>query len=229
MAKTETCSEGNACQPLPLNPKGFNKNAKIPFGLTVGHIQAAMQEFADFLGFINSQLNTRSIPRLESFMMPANFSSLVGEFVNASIPKYCKTLVKNRYHNGHPDLIPAGKFQGDAVQYAKEGIEIKASRHLSGWQGHNAEDAWLMVFVFDSNSSRIDAETNKLPPPRPFHFVKVIGAQIHKSDWKFSGRSKTSRRTITASVMRSGYEKMEANWIYRHSPGVPSVLAAPRE
>jgi hypothetical protein len=52
----------------------------------------------------------------------------------ASIPKYCPTLVKNLYHNGHPDLIPARKFKDDAVQYAKEGIEIKGSRYLKAWQ-----------------------------------------------------------------------------------------------
>ena len=37
--------------------------------------------------------------------MPANFSSMVGEFMSATIPKYCKTLAKNTYHNGHPDLV----------------------------------------------------------------------------------------------------------------------------
>ena len=34
-------------------------------------------------------------------------------------------------------------------------------------------------------------------------------------DWRFSGRSSTSRRTITASVANSGYEKMMENWIYK--------------
>jgi len=36
--------------------------------------------------------------------------------------KYCKTLAKNTYHNGHPDTIPAGVFPGDSVQHAAEGI-----------------------------------------------------------------------------------------------------------
>jgi hypothetical protein len=40
---------------------------------------------------------------------------------------------------------------------------------------------------------------------------------LKKEDWKFSGRSATSRRTITASVTPSGFAKMEANWIYRAS------------
>ena len=93
-----------------------------------------------------------------------------------------------------------------------DGIEIKASRHGSGWQGHNAEDAWLMVFVFDANSAR---DVSLEIEAKPFKFRKVVGAQLEKSDWAFSGRSVTSRRTITASVTRTGHEKMEANWIYR--------------
>jgi hypothetical protein len=214
-------TESEACAPIPINPSGFNPAATLPYGLTTAHIQSGMEEFLIFLGFINGQLGTKGIHRLESFMMAANFSSLVGEFMGATIPKTCTTLVKNRYHNGHPDLLPAGKFPGNAMQHGTEGIEIKASRYGRGWQGHNAEDAWLMVFVFDSNTSQLDKETNETQAPRPFHFVKVVGAQIAKSDWLFSGRSKTSRRTITASVTRSGYKKMEANWVYRHSGALP--------
>ena len=197
---------------MPLNAKGFNQKAQIPFGLLPDHIRAAMQEFQDFLGFVNTSLQTKQIPRLESFLMPANFSSTVGEFMNAAIPKYCSTLVKNTYHNGHPDLIPVGMFQNNAVQHDTVGIEIKGSRHASGWQGHNAEDCWLMVFVFDSNTAR---DTLGDIPPRPFRFVAVYGAQLTKNDWNFSGRSATSRRTITASVTRSGFDKMVSNWIYR--------------
>jgi hypothetical protein len=121
-------------------------------------------------------------------------------------------VVKNKYHNGHPDLLPKGKFIDDSGQHVDEGIEIKASRHVSGWQGHNAEDVWLMVFVFDSNTSRDELLGIK---PRPFKFVKVVGAMLRKKDWNFSGRSATSRRTITASVTKSGFAKMEQNWIYR--------------
>ncbi|HUD83551.1 MAG TPA: hypothetical protein VMQ67_08605, partial [Candidatus Saccharimonadales bacterium] len=185
------------------------------------HVQKAMKEFLVFLGFINGRLRTKEMHRLESFMMAANFSSLVGEFMSATIPKNCPTLVKNRYHNGHPDLLPAGRFPRNAMQHGTDGIEIKASRYRRGWQGHNAEDSWLMVFVFDSNTSQLDKETNEAQAPRPFRFVKVVGAQIAKSDWSFSGRSGTSRRTITASVTRGGYEKMEGNWIYRHLASFP--------
>jgi hypothetical protein len=155
-------------------------------------------------------MHTRDMERLEAMLMPANFSSIVGEFMNSGIPKHCLTLVKNQYHNGHPDLLPAGMFPGDAAQHAGEGIEIKGSRYLRGWQGHNPEDTWLMVFVFDSNRP---TDAAKGVDPRPFRFVRVAGALLEEAGWTFSGQTGTSRRTITASVNPSGYEKMMANWI----------------
>jgi len=82
-----------------------------------------MQEFIDFLGFIDAQMNTRQLSRLESMLMPANFSSIVGEFMSSTIPKHCRGLVKNCCHNGHPDLIPANRFENDMCQHGTEGIE----------------------------------------------------------------------------------------------------------
>ncbi len=204
--------------PLPVSSEGFNPACKIPYGVTTRHIQSALEDFIDFLGYMNEQLLKKKMPRLETFLMPANFSSMVGEFMNVRIPLYCTSLVKNRYHNGHPDLIPTGEFLNDAIQHSTVGIEIKGSRNRTGWQGHNPEDVWLMVFIFEANSANDEAQavkSGKEPVAVPFRFVEVLGAQLTKSDWQFSGRSGTSRRTITATVKPCGYEKMAANWIYR--------------
>lgn len=206
--------ELQACIPVPVNPHRFNPHCVLPYGLEPEHVRRAMEDFIDFLGFINQQLHTKGIPRLESFLMPANFSSVVGEFMNISIPKHCPTLVKNQYHNGHPDLVPRGMFPNDAVQYAREGIEIKSSRHATGWQGHNPESVWLVVFHFDSNTSH---DTRRGVAPKSFRFMGVYAARLGKEDWAFSGRLAASRRTITASVTRSGVEKMKANWVYQAS------------
>jgi hypothetical protein len=127
--------EKTAVIPTPLAKKGFNTRAILPYGGTVQGIAAAMQEFLNFLGLINSQLYKNQLPRLESICMPANFSSIVGEFMTVGSPKHCPSLVKNKYHNGHPDLIPAKTFPNDAVQHDHRGIEVKASRYLRGW--HN--------------------------------------------------------------------------------------------
>jgi len=204
--------EALACIPQPIQLGAFNQEADLPYGCTVRHIHDAMNDFIEFLGFVNQQLRSKGMNRIETMLMPANFSSMVGEFMGAQIPKHCPTLVKNQYHNGHPDLIPANRFPNDAVQYSHEGIEIKASRYMKGWQGHNPENIWLMVFVFES-SRPIDK--SKGIDPLPFRFKTVVGAQLTEDDWLFSGRSEKSRRTITASVTASGYNKMVSNWIYR--------------
>jgi hypothetical protein len=207
-----TEEEEAACVPVPVAWKKFNPRAVIPYGCSVEHVYRAMQEFVDFLGFINRQLLTKDLQRMEVMMMPAAFSGMVGEFISAAIPKYCSGLVRNQYHNGHPDLIPAGSCPGDASLRHEEGIEIKGSRYSRGWQGHNPEDVWLMVFVFDSN--RPKDLTNGVPP-RPFQFKQALLGRLDKADWAYSGRSATSRRTITAGVTNTGLEKMRRNWIYR--------------
>jgi hypothetical protein len=156
--------------------------------------------------------------RLEDMLMPANFSSIVGEFMTASIPKHCQTIAKNTYHNGHPDMVPTGKYEKNAAKHAgADGIEVKASRYVRGWQGHNAEDVWLMVFSFEGGRP---SDKGKGIKRAPFRFLQVCGALLEKNDWQFAGRSATSRRTITATVKPSGYDKMMANWIYKS----PSLL-----
>lgn len=204
-----------ACIPVPVKAACVNTHCILPYGITSDHIRRAMQDFLDFLRLINQRLHSKSIARLETFLMPANFSSIVGEFMNISLPKYCITLVRNQYHNGHPDLIPKGIYPNNAAQHATEGIEVKGSRYASGWQGHNPESIWLMVFQFDSNTSEDKARGAE---PKPFVFEGVYCAKLGKDDWTFSGRSATSRRTITASVNRRGVEKMKANWVYDISP-----------
>ncbi|MFN6482677.1 MULTISPECIES: hypothetical protein [unclassified Nostoc] len=206
-----------ACQPHPIESNGFNLNATLPYDCKIEHIVLAMNNFIEFLGFINQQLYSKEIERLEVMLMPANFSTMVGEFMISNIPKYCSSLVKNQYHNGHPDLIPAGMFPKNSVQHSHIGIEVKASRYQSGWQGHNPEDTWLIVFVFDSNRP---SDAVQGIEPKPFRFIKVVGASLTKNDWSFSGRSEISRRTITASVTKSGYQKMMSNWIYQ-IPNLP--------
>jgi hypothetical protein len=197
--------------PEPPEKDGFNPKAKLPFGVTTQHVYKAMQDFIEFLSIIDTQLQIKDMATLENTMMQANFSSLVGEMMAARIPKHCSTVVRNLYHNGHPDMLPAGKYHGDAAQHAgKDGIEIKASRYLQGWQGHNAEDVWLMVFVFQSG--RIGP---KVKETQAFRFLLVAGGMLSQSDWQFAGRSETSRRTITASVKPQGAAKMMENWIYK--------------
>jgi hypothetical protein len=207
--------EATACIPVPVNPNAFNAAVQLPYGLTTDHIRQAMESFTFFLGLVNGALHGKRLDRLETILMPANFSSIVGEFVGAAIPKFHPKLIRNRFPNGHPDLIPAGLYPNDRVKIASEGVEVKASQQTRGWQGHNPENTWLMIFVFESNKPQDKAT---ILESKPFRFRLVVGAKVIKEDWKYSGRSATSRRTPTASVTTSGRNKMLGNWIYRDPP-----------
>lgn len=201
------------CVPEQPFLQDFNTNAVIPLGVSIEHIFRAMVDFTDFLRTVDTELVQKGMARLEDMLMPANFSSMVGEFITSNLPKHCLSIAKNTYHNGHPDLLPANKYPGNAAQHVgSDGIEVKASRYMKGWQGHNPEDVWLMVFVFQSGRPSDAIKGKKM---ERFRFLAVYGALLKKSDWKFEGRSQTSRRTITAAVLSSGFEKMEKNWIYR--------------
>ena len=95
-----------ASTPIAVGKEKFNLDAVLPYGLTVQHVYNAMNKFVGFLGFINQQSNSKKLQRFESMLMPVNFSSMVGEFMTTTLPKHCGSLVKNLYHNGHPDLVP---------------------------------------------------------------------------------------------------------------------------
>jgi len=114
-----------ACAPIIPLPDSFNPEAYLPYGLTTEHVYRAMRDFVEFLGLINKKLYSKGIPRLESIVMTANFSSIVGEFLHLRIPHYCAGLVRNRYHNGHPDLLPRDRFPNNSAQHAAEGMRLR--------------------------------------------------------------------------------------------------------
>jgi hypothetical protein len=124
--------------PEPLDKNGLNPKAKIPFGVTTDHIRASMQDFIEFLSLIDTQLHAKRMGRLENMLMQANFSSIVSEMMTASIPKHCKTVVKNRFHNGHPDILPANKYPDDpmAVRVKVGGADQPLIPDIKGVTSH---------------------------------------------------------------------------------------------
>lgn len=169
-----------------------------------------MEAFYDFIHASNSYMTSRGWNRLEETLFAATFSGVVSELVVESVSLQSATLIANKYHNGRPDLLPRGLYENDSVLRGAEGIEVKASRNASGWQGHNVESGWIMVFQYE-----VDTQTQPVEQRTPTRFVRVLCAQLTENDWSFSGRSANSRRTITASVLRPGYEKLVARPVYQ--------------
>lgn len=192
-----------------LHPRGFNRDVQLPYGLRIAEVRAALEDIYDFLHNVNRFLTGKGWDRLEETLLAATFSGVISEMAVQSTSKQSATLIRNGYHNGRPDLLPRDQYPDNAALQATEGVEVKASRNDGGWQGHNVENGWIMVYQY-----LVDVETEPIEEREPTTFVRVLIAQLDDDDWSFSGRSETSRRTPTASILRSGKEKLLANPIY---------------
>lgn len=192
-----------------LHPRGFKHDLDLPYGLRAAEVRAAIEDIYDFLHNVNRFLTEKGWDRLEETLMAATFSGMVSELVVQSMSKQSASLIRNQYHNGRPDLLPKEHYPNDAVLRGDEGVEVKASRYDSGWQGHNVESGWIMIFQY-----QVDLESEPVEEREPTKFQRVLIAQLDEEDWSFSGRGAGSRRTITASILRSGMRKLLANPLY---------------
>lgn len=188
---------------MDLDPRYTNRNVELPYDLKADHIEKAVAETYSLFHSLNDYLATRGYRPFEELILGNSLSGIISEFLVKNVAKSSDCLIANRKVGGHPDLLPAGCYDSDLVLKGEEGIEIKASIQHGGWQGHNPEESWVMIFRYEL----------------PLCLVEIMCARLLKSDWSFSGRKGESRRTPTASITPTGVQKLRNNFVYR-IPGV---------
>src|SRR5271165_7032074 len=185
----------------------FNHSAKLPFNLRLQDFQMAMQDVYDFFYDVNQLLLNKGLQRLDDMLRPAIMSGLLSDMLTASLAKHARTLVQNRYFNGHPDLIVQGIFPNDGVKSGKEGVEIKTTRKAGGAvDTHGAREQWMCVFVYE-----IDRETEPAVNRRPMKFVEIYLGYVTIGDFRKNPRGDLGTRTATLD--RQGITKLRQNWI----------------
>ena len=93
------------------DPTKFNKAAKLPFSLRLKDFELAMQDVYDFFYDVNVLLTGKGLQRLDDMLRPAIMSGLLSDMLTASLAKHSRTLVQNRFFNGHPDLVALLNFK----------------------------------------------------------------------------------------------------------------------
>jgi len=190
------------------DPSWFNQSVELPYELRMADFELAMQDVYDLLFDINSALLSRGLMRLEETVRPAIFSGIMSDAVSASVARHSRVLTENRFHNGHPDLIPHGRYVNDAVNAGEDGVEIKATRGRGAVDTHGARDAWLCVFRYE-----VDDKTEPIVQRRATRIVEILLARLTTDDFRRNPRGELGTRT--ASPNRTGIAKLRANWIYR--------------
>jgi hypothetical protein len=199
-------------EPDSLDPAYVNRDVVLPYGLTVDEVANGVGETYRLFHTMSEFLVANGFERLESLLLGNSLSGIISEFLVRNIARFSATLVANTKVGGYPDLLLKGRYETIGVLRGEAGIEVKASIQAGGWQGHNPEDCWLMVF-------RYIAGIQDGADWTPLRFTEILCAELCKDDWSFSGRKGESRRTPTASIRAAGVDKLRSNFLYR-IPGV---------
>ena len=187
----------------------LNQDELLPFELRLADFELAMQDVYDFFFDVNKLLTGKGLQRLDDMLRPAIMSGLLSDMLTASLANHSRTLVQNRYFNGHPDLVVQGVYPKDSVKAGTDGVEIKTTRHRGGAvDTHGARDQWMCVFVYD-----VDSQTEPAVARRPMTFTEVYLGHVEVTDFRHNARGALGTRTATLD--RSGIQKLRAHWIYR--------------
>jgi hypothetical protein len=195
----------------------FNQKLSLPYELRLKDFELAMQDVYDFFFDVNVLLTSKGLQRLDDMLRPAIMSGLLSDMLTASLAKHSRTLVQNRYFNGHPDLVLQGLYPHDSVKSGSEGVEIKTTRKAGGAvDTHGARDQTMCVFVYET-----DAETEPAVNRRPMTFTEIYLGKVVVGDFRRNARGDLGTRTATLD--KQGIIKLRTNWVYRLKLAAPAA------
>lgn len=193
----------------------FNIDAELPYELRLLDFELALQDIYDFFFDVNRLLLEKGLHRLDDMLRPAAMSGMISDMLTASLAKHSRTLVENKYFNGHPDLIVQGWYADDSVRAGEHGVEVKSTRKPGGAvDTHGPRDQYMAVFVY-----RTDHATEPATWRRPMRFTEAYLARVTVADFRLNARTELGTRTATLD--RLGIQKLRANWIYRDDSPAP--------
>lgn len=186
----------------------FNSEIELPYELRLKDFELAMQDVYDFFFDVNSSLSKKGLPRFDDMLRPAAMSGIISDMLTGCLARHSRTLVENRFHNGHPDLIVRGRYPNDSVQSGEHGVEVKSTRKKGGAvDTHGAWEQWMCVFVY-----QVDNKTEPASGRSPMEFREVYLAHVRKGDFRKNPRGELGTRTAT--LHREGVKHLRENWVY---------------
>ena len=189
----------------------LNLDAELPYELRRDDFVLAMQDVYDFFFDVNTLLLNKGLKRLDEMLRPAAMSGIISDMMTVSLAKHSRSLVENRYFNGHPDLIVNGVYPNNGILSGESGVEIKSTRKRGGAVDmHGAREQWLCVFVY-----RVDSETEPVVDRAAMKFTEVYLGHVNVGDFRRNPRGELGTRTATLD--RHGIRRLREKWVYLDS------------
>lgn len=187
---------------------GFDLGLKLPYALKPEVFSIAMDDIYEMLATANEALIDRGLLRLEESVRGAIYSGLLSDLMAEAIANHAGGLTKNEYPNGHPDLLPVGRYPDDAAQTAEEGLEVKITGKRGGAVDmHGNRTAWYCVSRYE-----VDLDTQPVVDRTPTRFTHIWVARLQPKDFRKNERGPLGTRTATPH--KEGLKVLRAGLLY---------------
>lgn len=190
--------------PPEVVPHFFYDDVPLPEGLSLQHLQNALNRTQLVIHRINQNMIIESGRVLQDLIQGNNFSGLVSNVLADSF-HHCSPY-KHNHHQRYPDLI------NPDARCGPEGLEIKTTLRVGkGGESHNGHDGWHVVacYNFLENGNIIFVHVM---------FAWLNGCRHDHPDWKYVGSRANeetgSRRTETFSTNQFGNWKLRDGSVY---------------
>jgi transcriptional regulator with XRE-family HTH domain len=187
-----------------IDDGNFRANTPLPEGLTIRHLEDALNQTQAMLHMINRSMTLEVGRSLNAFIQGNNFSGLVSNIFSDAMDK--NSPYKHNHHQRYPDLINHLADCGRGV-----GLEVKATINVGkGGESHNGHSGWHTVVCYEITDWGIQ-------------FVHVMFALLngHRDadpDWNYVGSKENadtgSRRTETYVTGLRGTTKLRDGSVY---------------
>jgi hypothetical protein len=152
----------------------WNPDAELPYGVTVENFREAITDTYQIYGDLTAYLLEQGYGRIETLIRANNaLSDLIGNIATEALAEASDALVHNQKDDGWPDLLPVDHYDDYSQMYGEEGIETKCSKSSGGWNAHNNEKGWFVIFRYTRGEKDVPPEDME-----PVHFVQVLAAQL---------------------------------------------------
>lgn len=185
----------------------------MPPGMTVEHLEAAVNVAQSLVAAINANLTRGGAKPLKEYIQGNNFSGLVSNVLCDALHDH--SPYKHNSDQAYPDLInPRVKEQGKPM-----GLEVKSTIQIGkGGESHNGHSGWHLVGCFQIN-----------PNTGNIHFIHLMFAVLNghahaEPDWTYVGskvnETTGSRRTETYNTNLIGTTKLRDGSVYLDSGAI---------
>ncbi|PSQ52951.1 hypothetical protein BRD20_04400 [Halobacteriales archaeon SW_8_65_20] len=189
-----------------FNDDWFNPNADLPYGVEPDEIRTAIEQFYAFYADLNQFLMREDHGRIETVLRANNaLSDFIGNVATEELAQASDSLIINQKQDGFPDILPIDNEtyadQAYEIHHGGDGIETKCSKSSGGWQAHNNEEAWFIVFRYERGDP--EDEIDEMDPIRlvQVHLVDLL-RRLRVAVRNSSNTSSGTLSSIRRSQMR---------------------------